>query len=1105
MGGCGPPRRAVSGGSLALDGLLGPPPVDDERPAPDRAGRLADFLDSGCADCFGRFWFDAPLMAEPAPNTPDWAPADQPAAVADPDADPHRPQVYRLETASSGQVTVRRVPPVPPPDPRAAPVAPRLHPTVPAGSPLTPVLRVFADLCLTVRERSWSTQGKAAAARARVQARHPSGDHTAPIWAVALVAADPRAFDQEIADLAGELKESGASALLAEVAGDWARRHGEPLARPPRLAAPLVLDLNGPAPVPPAPADEQPPDLTRLAVGVERALLAGRSRAAQRWGLLWAGWPLRALGWLLLLPLGALLPLLLLVAAGADGGGSAGAGPDLAAGGAPRSARWLEQAPAQGWVLLEGAARAASAGWQSFDLWHRIGWVALWPLLLFVWFRWPDAWLPAGLRLRLGRLDRPLPAWLHWLDNLFAGSFLGVLFRSLPAAGRGSADRDGEALRRWLHWRLFGGDRELVLLVVRAPTALTAAETAWLRGLLAGRGPGQGLLCVTWLADLAQVPGGWLPLVLPAAADPDPDADADGRWDERLVIHDPAAPRLDGALIRAPGPAPGLAGLLGCDDAPGGARPCGSLVGSLADDRWTAFDLLPTLVLGSTPAMPLVLVRKAVLAWEQAAADWQREAYPFRALCDGPGCTAGAAADDLTLLFELAGRAAALTTDIRGARPPRWACCGGRGEQRLPLARALAAALVDPDLARGYLAHAVAGGEVWHLLRCVEALTGRPLGEPLWGGLAGLAPVPEAPDLRGQGRPPASGAELPLHLEAALLLSGERLGLTAAGSDPALRATLARAWLALAAALHAPLPSDRPWPDREARARGVEASRLWCAWLAALERLEQAGNPPAGRPRLADLVAGLGDPSPASLGDGPSAAADPGSIAGLFAAEVAGMLDALALLDPANARALLDQRLRQDWALLPETAKARLRAVCEGSGGRVLAALLAALDGAADDAAAAAAVLAVAGRFARRPALVVAALAALAGPLVPGADAPQARLLDIARFIVTLQRALAPAADGAQRESLPALLPPPGWDRAALARAGARAAALVADAGFSARLAPLLVAGEARRRALAAELAEGASDLPGLALGVHLPALLTMDRLRDELRATAGS
>lgn len=108
--------------------------------------------------------------------------------------------------------------------------------------------------------------------------------------------------------------------------------------------------------------------------------------------------------------------------------------------------------------------------------------------------------------------------------------------------------------------------------------------------------------------------------------------------------------------------------------------PCDQLINSLADAVWTPFDLLPVLVLGSTRALPLVLTCKAVLAWEQYGADWQREETPFRALAGAPGTAVGSVGGatvgpvggsgeaDVDWLFALTGRAAARGSPTAGAR-----------------------------------------------------------------------------------------------------------------------------------------------------------------------------------------------------------------------------------------------------------------------------------------------------------------------------------------------------------------------------------------------------------------------------------------------------
>jgi len=524
-----------------------------------------------------------------------------------------------------------------------------------------------------------------------------------------------------------------------------------------------------------------------------------------------------------------------------------------------------------------------------------------------------------------------------------------------------------------------------------------------------------------------------------------------------------------------------------------GEHECAARAGERRDPIWVVGDLLPALVLGSTAAAPAVLTKRVGDEPDQYGSDWAREVYPYQAVFDGPGCRYRLHPEKVTQLVGHARAALGIAVQDPPERGPGrdWFALVGQAGQRRALAAALGAdfarAGAGPGAARRYLARLLAGGEVHHLLRCVESLGGKPFGEPLWSGgdPASAVADPPGPDGRRTGRAPARGAELPLHLEAALALLDERLalgapapglvpadgarsarraqriasapvgsavrtdaptaqatpevtieaagpavsgsadlpgsasfavspgvgghwgawglpttGVTTFGApsprpqdpaaspteaqtppDPHLTATLDLAWQSLGRALDAPLPTA-PWTDPrtgllDEAARRADATRIYCAWLAGLERMERAaGGRTTGLPRLTDLLADLTaalEARPAALPDpDQSATGDvtgPG-IRGVFYAEARTMADDLAVREQAPAAVLLDQRLRQDWWRLPGPFKALLRARCLDTGARVPAALA----GAAD----AAALLAVAKRFAQRPALVAAALAALA-------------------------------------------------------------------------------------------------------------------------------
>ena len=1132
-----------------------------------RPEALADFLGSACADCFSRYWFGPALVPAAAAATPA-SEAQGEAQAGPPPLD--QALVYHLHRVAQGEVDLRRSRPG---APRAA-VGRRpagLPPeSVPRAAPLSPFFTAFVQTWLKGRDLGWPAVA--------------ADGHAGPpglAWNLALVAARPAGLDLDLAGLIEQAEERLTDLTLA-----WAAGRGEPPGQIPRLGAPLLVDLGG------RPGEDG--DLRRA---MEEAMIAGGPGAA-RWRVL-AALPFALSGLLALGPALALLPLWYLGGDGATAALLAAGGPDWAGFGA---------ALGDGWAGLKWIERAA---WAGLTVGAPLVWLAALNLLL-----------PRRLHLRLPAV---LTRFAHW--------GVGLLF-GVSGPGTGGRFRawlnrcDAAAGRRWLRRRLFGSALErvdLALVVLRGLASLGAADAAWLESLARLRGPNQGLLVLSRIGDLANLPAAWLPQVSAAAGEV---AGWSGppQWDGVFLVHDP-----DSAAIGAPEPngeptddTAALGPVLGY-----GEGECAARAGERRDPIWVVGDLLPALVLGSTAAAPAILTKRLGDEPDQYGSDWAREVYPYQALFDGPGCRYRLRPERVTQLVGHARAALGIAVQDPPERGPGrdWFALVGQAGQRLALAAALGAdfarAGAGPGPARRYLARLLAGGEVHHLLRCVESIGGEPFGQPLWSGADPASAVadPPGPDGRRTGRPPARGAELPLHLEAALALLDERLalgapapvmdpsggarsarraeriasapvgsavrtdaptaqarpdvtiavagpaepasadspgsasfavspgvggnwaawGLSATGvttfgarsplsqapaaspteaqtpPDPNLTATLDLAWQSLGRGLDAPLPTE-PWTDpRTGRldeaARRADATRVYCAWLAGLERMERAADGRiTGLPRLADLLADL----TAALGAWPAALRDPDQTAagdwtrpgirGVFYAEARTMADDLAVREQAPAAVLLDQRLRQDWWRLPEPFKALLRARCLDAGARVPAALA----GAADSVA----LLAVAERYAQRPALVVAALAALAlwhrRPQPDAASATAAvapdGLADLGRFLIGLHRRLGPplgsvetagagpeASAVAAPEPLSALLPPPGL---APAQTG-RISALVADADFAGRLAAVLATGEADRRQLRERVADmGRIDLEGLALGPHLPAVRILDEIR---------
>ncbi|WP_295392414.1 hypothetical protein [uncultured Thiodictyon sp.] len=298
-----------------------------------------------------------------------------------------------------------------------------------------------------------------------------------------------------------------------------------------------------------------------------------------------------------------------------------------------------------------------------------------------------------------------------------------------------------------------------------------------------------------------------------------------------------------------------LAQTLGCEQDDHRRTTC---VSTLADRLWVPLDLLPALVLGSTPAVSMTLSKKQSDSPKQYGPDWERETRPYRALFQGPDADGGPDDQEVKQLFEYGVRATGIMAVKIGEGPPYWVRLIGHAGKRVRLAETLRACVVPGAATEGYLTRLLACGESYNLRRVLESITGQadPLGHADSGSGAAGDRLP-SPERR------ADGAQLPLHLEAALYLVRERLALTP--GDGALAETMGEtldsAWLALARALDAPLPPPGPppaglWPDTATRR--ADAARCYCAYLGAVELLESAPVASADRPRQASLLADPG-------------------------------------------------------------------------------------------------------------------------------------------------------------------------------------------------------------------------------------------------------
>ena len=156
--------------------------------------------------------------------------------------------------------------------------------------------------------------------------------------------------------------------------------------------------------------------------------------------------------------------------------------------------------------------------------------------------------------------------------------------------------------------------------------------------------------------------------------------------------------------------------------------------------------------------------------------------------------------------------------------------------------------------------------------------------------------------------------------------------------------------------------------------------------------------------------------------------------------------------------------------------------------------------------------LAIAERYARRPALVVAVLAWLALAFhraqpknVPTDTGPA----EVGRFVARTRARVAVGDDGEGDErgsggalSLPRLTAPPGFT----ARQGALVARLVTDKEFGEHLTTLLARGRQAGREVERRIAAMAPvELDGIALGSHSPANKAIDALETREISLAGA
>ncbi|WP_295392416.1 right-handed parallel beta-helix repeat-containing protein [uncultured Thiodictyon sp.] len=526
----------------------------------DRPEPLADFLRSGCLDCFGRFWSGDSAARTTDPERA--APTVQETGPIDPNA----PRVYFYSQDPQGRVKLERKRHYG--KPKAA---------KPPQPPLSATLAGFVETWLkAVTHNEWDkvhppthpandrTPATAPQNRADPRQKQPAPhQHPGLAWNLALVSARPTSLDHWLHGLEADREQH-----LHSITRRWADAHIAP-DRPPRLADPLVVDLTG-----------WSGGKDGLRQKAEQEILVDRGRRIEQSrgdqaksaggaaALLDEGTRLEALGRrherrreLWLLPMGwklilLLLPALLLLVAG------------LALLGIPTAGKlltgFLHQGPGA-WPTL--THQLAHALWDAFGK-LKLGYQVVWVLMPV-----------AALTTWLDAFNLPLPRRLHVHPRGIRGVALALVKKVVADPTDILVDQkhiarlmtrlDEAASRRWLRHRLFGhlGRRsDLALLVLRGLDRLPRQDEAprakqdkavqprqedadWLRELPWLARQRQGLLLVTQMGDLSHLVGAWFPQLQPpkpggqpaepAAAQPSPAP----IWDRALLVHEPGAAR----------------------------------------------------------------------------------------------------------------------------------------------------------------------------------------------------------------------------------------------------------------------------------------------------------------------------------------------------------------------------------------------------------------------------------------------------------------------------------------------------------------------------------------------------------------------------------
>ncbi len=438
-------------------------------------------------------------------------------------------------------------------------------------------------------------------------------------------------------------------------------------------------------------------------------------------------------------------------------------------------------------------------------------------------------WLLASLAFCLKTCDLFLPQALRF--KLPASDFIREFLAGMAPRGSSSTlnsisklvsplDHWAEeaAWARWVSGRLYGlrmfglrvGRVDIATLFIKYTEYLSEHDRSRLL-MTADLCPhNQGLIVVVHMGGLSNLVSGYLDIWLT----PD-DHKACGAISDMVLVHDPASSVIQPCSgINKGGDQEALTNKqqIDQDDMEHSLSELSTLLGwaddaslakcyySLLDENWIIDDILPALVLGSTPSMQMTVGKRNVKAFSQYGRELLVELEPYSRLSTGGNEEFNLDSAEVGEFWNAmeAGRGLALlTTTTKKQRRLR---LSGRSGYRLQLVRALRSVDVQQsEEIERYIPKLLACGEFYHLQRLIDSLTNTTAANHQQGMLA----------------------LMPVHMEAALFLLNERLSF--GGEEPP---ELTGLWETL---------GEQITTESVQELDATVASRLYIAYLSGLE------------------------------------------------------------------------------------------------------------------------------------------------------------------------------------------------------------------------------------------------------------------------------